>query len=113
MKETGNTIKWSASGKLCGKGDWFIGTYENDKKHGLGLFYDNAHNKQWVGYWREGKENGKGILIDNTGKRSKGEWKEGVKIKSYDDKYKDDFDELEEILDGKNEVFEKWKQKNI
>ena len=38
-------------------------------------------NGSWYeGYWFEGKQNGKGVLVDAEGKRKEGTWNNGVLV---------------------------------
>lgn len=108
--------KMSGFGKtLWNNGDWFLGSFESDKRTGLGKLWDEKNNRQWIGYWKDGKENGKGILIEgkSNGKKIKGEWKEGVRVKMYDEEVKEGFEEIEKVLGGKNDQFESWERKKI
>lgn len=83
------------NGKLNGKGfrsfganskfadDTYSGDFKDNKYHGHGTYYDKSEDAKYVGEWKEGKANGKGIC--KWGNDSKypnryynGTWKNGL-----------------------------------
>lgn len=80
-------------------GQIFEGEFFNDKRQGLGKFNDGK-NLIWIGFWENGKENGKGVTIIN-GKVNKEEWLNGNKTKNYNEKEMDGFAEIHKIMEKK------------
>jgi hypothetical protein len=63
-------------------GKKYIGFYSNDKKEGFGIFYWQSSQKFFVGFWKDGKQEGPGKIV--TDKKTKyGLWKDGNKVESY------------------------------
>lgn len=63
-------------------GKRYIGYYTNDKKDGFGIYYWAKSKRLFVGFWKNGKQEGVGKIIN--GKKVKyGFWKEGDKVKSF------------------------------
>jgi hypothetical protein len=63
-------------------GKKYLGFYSNDKKDGFGIFYWKSSDKFFVGFWKDGKQEGPGKII--TEKKTKyGKWKDGSKVSSY------------------------------
>jgi len=77
--------------KMHGKGEFiwengkkYIGEFQNDRKHGLGKMI-HCDGVMFYGFWKSDLKSGKGIKVDKEGKIMElGEWKEGVKVKSYE-----------------------------
>lgn len=64
-------------------GKRFKGNYINDKKEDFGIFYwEEPTIKVYIGYWRDGKQNGIGKYISNKYIRW-GLWIDGVRSKWY------------------------------
>jgi len=59
-------------------GKKYKGIYKNDKKEGFGIFYWPDINKIYVGYWKEGKQDGVGMIV-NKNNNKYGIWNEGRK----------------------------------
>ncbi len=70
----------------------------NDKRNGLGKLKDSKGAIK-IGYWVDGKENGKFVQAAN-GKLEKEEWKDGEKIKNYDIN-EGGFEEIMKIMEEK------------
>ena len=60
---------------IMSNGDYYEGEFQKDKIYGHGKYV--SQNEIYIGYWDNGKYNGKGELILNDGCRYIGEFKEG------------------------------------
>lgn len=83
-------MTWIDAGKV------YEGQYKNDKKNGLGCFIWSSGEK-WVGYWKEGNRNGKGVLFSPENKIiEKGEWLAGKKVNDFEceGKFVEGFEEI-------------------
>jgi hypothetical protein len=56
----------------------YIGSYENDRKHGHGTFF-YSNGRVYIGEFEEGTLHGKGEMYQN-GKITKGVWVDNVLI---------------------------------
>ena len=57
------------------KGDVYVGDWKNGKAQGKGILKYKDGNT-YFGDWREGKANGYGVMEYSNGNRYKGEWKD-------------------------------------
>jgi hypothetical protein len=64
-------------------GKIYVGYYLNDKKEGFGIYYWPNLNRTYIGFWKDGKQDGIGKLI-NKGKVKYGQWINGEKIRQFD-----------------------------
>jgi hypothetical protein len=76
-------------------GKKYFGYYVKDKKDGFGVFYWPNNCKVYLGGWKNGKQDGLGILLFNNGAVKYGIWINGNWVKwlrgSYEfEKYKTD-----------------------
>ena len=62
----------------------YIGYYLNDTKNGFGIFY-STNNKKFEGFWKNGKQHGKGIVINNLQQKIFLEYNEGEKLNKIND----------------------------
>jgi hypothetical protein len=60
----------------------YIGYYIEDKKEGFGIFYWNKPNKTYIGFWKNGKQEGLGCLVNQTSLLY-GTWRDGINIKYF------------------------------
>lgn len=58
----------------------YIGFYENDKKHGLGLFYCSRKKATFIGNWKYGKRDGPFLVYKNNKQFSYSFWKNNERI---------------------------------
>merc|ERR1719169_419464 len=56
------------------------GRYNNDKKHGFGIF-KWPDGRRYEGFWVHGKQSGQGRYTTKTGNAKVGEWDAGRRIK--------------------------------
>ena len=83
----------------------YLGSYRNDRKKGFGIF-TWPDGKSFEGEWAEGKQNGFGIFKNKEGIKY-GEWQSGNKLRWIDTKNdKDDFKNLEKVLQEKRIEFD-------
>ena len=61
----------------------YEGDYENDRKHGYGIYTWND-GKQYEGWWQNGKQHGEGIYRKD-GRDRRGIWEDGKRAKWLDD----------------------------
>ena len=107
MNNTYTQIEQSASDKTridYPNGNYYIGEVENNLPHGYGIMYF-SFGLRFEGFWKEGKEHGKGTLIDDDGSRDEGEYTNGNldvwSRKSYDadsNLWVDDGSELKDMI---------------
>jgi hypothetical protein len=64
-------------------GNKYFGYYVSDKKEGFGVFYWPNAEKIFVGFWKNGKQEGVGIKLAR-GKIKYSLWKAGKIFKDYD-----------------------------
>ncbi len=77
--------------ELWSDGKKYLGSYENDLRNGFGIFLWKKNLKFYVGFWKQGKQNGFGKIIKSHGE-SYGFFKDSKRIRRYS---KDEF--FEEI----------------
>ena len=79
----------------------YCGFYKFDKKDGFGIYYwpDEKFDKFFVGFWKEGKQNGVGKYIKGTNVKF-GVWKDGKKEKNYNNE--------EEFFNDMDSEYEKY-----
>ena len=58
-----------------------LGQYVEDKKEGYGAF-KWADGRAYKGHWKDGKQHGKGILVDKEGQETEAELVEGKRIRN-------------------------------
>ena len=62
-------------------GKKYFGFYVDDKKEGFGIFYWASSQKFFVGFWKDGKQEGSGKIVTEN-KVKYGLWKNGDKVES-------------------------------
>jgi hypothetical protein len=75
-------------------GMYYEGQYENDLKHGFGIFYYGKGRKMYVGFWKKGKLHGKGLMRNEKGEDFQGVWNEGKLLMKCDEKDSLDFEQI-------------------
>lgn len=63
-------------------GKKYAGYYVSDKKEGFGIYYWANSNRVYLGFWKEGKQEGVGKYINGNEIRF-GLWSNGKRIKQY------------------------------
>jgi hypothetical protein len=63
-------------------GKKYLGYYQNDTKEGFGIYYWTNSKRFFVGFWKNGKQEGVGKIV-NEKKVKYGFWGNGDKIKSF------------------------------
>ena len=48
---------------LIGEGKYYIGSHFNNVMEGFGIYLDVNHSTAFVGYWKDGKKKGVGVVI--------------------------------------------------
>ena len=61
----------------------YRGYYKNDKKDGFGILYWPSSKKVFIGFWKNGNQNGVGYIINHNAMLY-GIWKEGNNIKYFE-----------------------------
>jgi hypothetical protein len=60
----------------------YVGNYVDDKKEGFGIFYWKIPKKAYVGFWKNGKQDGTGYLVNRTS-LIYGIWRDGINVKYF------------------------------
>ena len=63
----------------------YIGYYNNDKKEGFGIHYWKNAKRLYIGFWKDGRQDGVGRYVNPQTERW-GQWKKGVRVKWYSSK---------------------------
>ena len=74
LKEGFGSYKWK-------DGKRYAGYHVHDKKEGFGIYYWPITDRVFIGFWKDGKQHGTGIIKGTDGCKLIGEWKNGIRIK--------------------------------
>lgn len=94
--------------------DEYEGEVIHDIPNGRGIFYEKENIPQYIGYWFDGKQNGKGIFYKNNEKIYYGEWNNDKRVgfgisyyngkKTFEGIWKNDFPYSGKIYSIKEEI---------
>ena len=119
----GLNIKWKVVEFILRDMKMNIGNYKNDVKNGFGVFFA-INNKKYEGFWKDGKQHGKGVVTNSLQKKIYMEYFEGKKIRIINDneeiknidldiiKNKNIID-VDKYLEYSNELIKKIKKESI